>query len=211
MTNPKIHSYNYRNITISGLPGSGSTTLLSMLKQELQYDGWKGYSGGEFMRAYAAEKGLFDAKQKVHHNASHYEDDFDRKIDMGVREKLQEEEKWIIESWLSGFLAQQVDGVLKVLLICSDDAVRVDRIVNRDEITVEKAKQHLHERYVQNLTKWARMYEDEWKQWVVKPGTVSADAAIDFWRPELYDIVIDTYSTNQKQTLKTVLDAIQKT
>lgn len=210
MSSQQIFNYNYRNISVSGLPGSGSTTLLEMLKKELKLDGWRGFSGGEFMRAYAAEKGLFDNSQKVHHDASHYEDDFDRQVDFGMRAKLKTEKKWILESWLSGFLAQQVPGVLKILMICSDDAVRIDRIVNRDQISVTEAKVHLMGRYDTNLKTWSKLYADEWQKWVVAPGTISAEATIDFWRQDLYDLVIDTYSTNQKQTIKLVLDALKK-
>lgn len=162
------------------------------------------------MRAYAAEKGLFNADAKVHHDASHYEDEFDRKIDMGMREKLQTEEGWILEAWLSGFLAQGVDGTLKVLMTCSDDAVRIDRIVNRDAVNVEEAKAHIQKRYETNYTKWARMYKSEWDQWVVGAGKAKQEDKIDFWRRDLYDVVIDTYSTNQQQSLEIVLNAIKK-
>jgi cytidylate kinase len=202
-------TYKYRNITISGLPGGGSTTLLSLLKEELKFEGWKGFSGGEFMRSYAVEKGLFDANSKLHHSAAHYEDDFDRKIDFGMREKLEQEEKWIIESWLSGFLAQGLDKVLKVLVYCSDDAIRIDRIVNRDQVSVTEAKKHIQGRYQANLEKWSRMYQSQWHEWVVDPGKVSASDPIDFWRPDLYDLVIDTYSTNKEETLQKVLHAIK--
>lgn len=200
----------YRNITISGLPGTGSTTLLRLLREHeiLKADGWRGFSGGEFMRAYAIEKGVFRPQQGLHHSSQDYEDDFDRKIDMGMREKLQQEQGWILEAWLSGFMAQQVPHVLKVLMKCSDDAVRIDRIVNRDSVSVEDAKYHIQKRYEENLSKWSRMYAQEWQDWVVSPGTVSADEPIDFWREDLYDIVIDTYSNNQQQTLEIVLDAL---
>ncbi len=208
---PQIFKYNYKNITISGLPGSGSTTLLDMLREELKLDGWHGFSGGEFMRAYAAEKGLFDNTQRKHHDASHYEDDFDRKVDYGMREKLESEDHWILESWLSGFLAQQVPGTLKILMTCSDDAIRIDRVVNRDQISIDEAKQHILGRYETNLETWSRLYAKEWQEWVVKPGTLTAEAPIDFWHPDLYDLVIDTYSTTKKETKKVVLDALKKT
>ncbi len=198
----------YRNITISGLPGSGSTTLLRELKEMLQFDGWKGFSGGEFMRAYAQEKGLFQENGGLHHDASHYEDDFDRKVDMGMREKLEEEEKWILESWLSGFLAQQVPGVLKILIMCSDEAVKIDRIVNRDNVTVDVAKENMRQRYQNNFAKWSRMYKEEWQQWVVNTGVLPAEAEIDFWHPSLYDVVVDTYSHNKEATLQLVTDAL---
>ncbi len=204
------HNYIYKNITISGLPGAGSTTLLNMLREKLKFDKWTGFSGGEFMRQYAVEKGLFESKKKIHHSASAYSDDFDRQVDMGMRKKIISEEKWIIESWLSGFLAQGVPGVLKVLMVCSNSGVRVDRIVNRDEVTVEEAKKHITDRYNTNLAKWQRMYHQEWNQWVVETGKVPATAPIDFWRKDLYDIVIDTYSTNQQEVLEIVFNAIQK-
>lgn len=206
----KTTQYLYKNITISGLPGAGSTTLLNMLREELKFDKWTGFSGGEFMRAYAVEKGLFDNSKKIHHDASAYSDDFDRQVDMGMREKLEKEEKWIIESWLSGFLAQGVNGTLKVLMICSDPSVRVDRIINRDTITAEEAKKHITARYNTNLAKWQRMYKDQWKEWVVDAGKAKDSDPIDFWRKDLYDIVIDTYSANQQQALETVLNAIKK-
>lgn len=207
-----LPEFKYKNITISGLPGSGSTTLLKMLKENelMKFAGWRGFNGGEFMRAYAKEKGLFKEKAGLHHSATDYEDDFDRKVDYGMREKLQKESGWILESWLSGFMAQGVEGTLKILMICSDKAVKVDRIVNRDGVTADEAIHHMHERYLNNLGKWQRMYKDEWNEWVVETGKVKQSDPIDFWREDLYDVVIDTYSSNQQEVLKIVLDAITK-
>jgi cytidylate kinase len=205
-----LHHYAYKNITISGLPGNGSTTLLNSLREHLKFDGWKGFSGGEFMRSYAAEKGLFDEHQSLHHDATVYDETFDRQVDLGIREKLQTEDYWIIESWLAGFMAQGVPDTLKILVTCSDDAVRVDRIVNRDQISPQEAKHHIHERKLKNQTKWQRMYAAEWQQFVVAAGKATASDPIDFWRPDLYDKVIDTYSTNQADALQAVLNAIKK-
>jgi len=196
----------YRNITISGLPGCGSTTLMKLLEEKLN---WQCYSGGGFMRAYAIEKGYFSADSSTHHDASVYPDDFDRQVDYAVREKLTNQEKYIIEAWLSGFLAQQVPGVLKVLLICSEPAVRIDRIVNRDGISVDEAKVHVVHREDNNRNKWKTMYASEWQQWVVDPGTLPATAEIDFWHPKLYDLVIDTYSSSREETLELVLNALK--
>lgn len=205
-----IHAYNFHNVTISGLPGCGSTTLLNLLREELKFDGWSGFSGGEFMRAYAAEKGLFSDANKAHHDASVYSEDFDRQVDLGMREKLTNEAGWILEAWLSGFFAQGVKGTFKVLMTCSDDAVRIDRLVNRDTITVTEAKEHIQARYEKNYAKWSRMYSREWQEWLVETGKVKESDPIDFWRPDLYDCVIDTYSVNQQQALQIVLNAIQK-
>jgi cytidylate kinase len=208
--NPQLHSFTYKNVSISGLPGCGSTTLLDGLREELQYDGWKGFSGGEFMREYATEKGLFDAKSKEHHDANVYGDDFDRQVDLGMREKLSNEEHWILESWLSGFMAQGVSGTLKILMTCSDDAVRIDRIVNRDGVSVEEAKANMEKRYNTNVEKWRRLYSNQWQEWVVAAGKAKQEDPIDFWIPDLYDIVIDTYTQSKEDTLESVIHAITK-
>jgi cytidylate kinase len=205
-----INNYNFKNITISGLPGCGSTTLLNKLREELRFDGWKGFSGGEFMRAYAEEKGLFDPTNGGHHYAADYEEDFDRKVDFGIREKLESQKKWIIEAWLSGFFAQGVEGTLKVLMVCSEDSVRIDRLINRDNVSVEKAKENIWDRYDSNLKKWQKIYDKEWQDWVVAKNKVKSGDPIDFWREDLYDVVVDTFKNNQEESLKIVLDAIKK-
>lgn len=198
----------YKNVTLSGLPGAGATTLLNMLKEELKFEGWKGFSGGEFMRAYAIEKGLFDKNNSLHHDPTIYGDDFDRKVDFGIREKVSEEENWIIESKLSGFMAQGIPQVLKVLVICSHFDVRIDRIVNRDGVTPEEAKNNFEERLEVYHDKWIRMYSKEWQEWVVASGKATQEEQIDFWKENLYDIVIDTYSTSKTETLNIVLNEI---
>lgn len=203
----------YNNITISGLPGSGSTTLLNALRENpvLKFEGWSGFSGGEFMRAYAMERGLLDAQGKLHHTAAAYSENFDREVDLGMRERLQKDKNWILESWLSGFMAQGVPKTCKILMVCSNTAVKVDRIVNRDQVTAEGALDNMNHRYKTNMSKWRRMYAKEWNEWVVEKGKATAEDPIDFWRPNLYDIVIDTYSTNQIESLDIVLHAITRT
>ncbi len=198
----------YKNITISGLPGGGSTTLLRMLKESLALDGWRGFSGGEYMRQYALEHGSFEENKGVHHDASHYSDDYDREVDMSMRTKLETEEHWILESWLSGFLGQGVPKVLKVLVYCSEDAIRIDRIVNRDSVTVEEAKENIGKRYENNLKKWSRLYKKEWEEWVVGTGLATKDEPINFWKENLYDLVIDTYGSNREETVQRVLSTL---
>ena len=116
----------------------------------------------------------------------------------------------VYESWLSGFLAQQVEGTFKILVYCSDDAVRVDRIANRDDVTIEEAKEHIFAREDKNLAKWAKMYSQEWKDWVVRPKTLGVNEPIYFWRSELYDLAIDTFRLGKEETLELVVDAVAK-
>lgn len=197
----------YKNITISGLPGAGSTTLGKHLAKHLDFHY---HSGGDFMRQYAIDNGYFDPKQSVHHSATAYSDDFDRKVDYQMRDDIVKKNRFIYESWLSGFLAQGAPNVLKILIYCSDDAVRVDRIANRDDISIVEAKEHIFIREDKNLAKWIKMYSGEWNEWVVNSGTLAKTEQIYFWRPELYDLKIDTYRLGKEETLELALDAIRK-
>lgn len=195
----------YRNITISGLPGAGSSTLGKGLADKL---GWTYFSGGDFMRQYAIEKGSFDRNENFHHDATVYGEDFDRQVDYGMRKALRDEDKRIYDAWLAGFVAQQIDDVLKVLVWCSDDAVRIDRIVNRDKVKVEEAKRHIFGRETKNRNKWVRMYKDDWDKWVVGAGILSSNEPVDFWHPKLYDLAIDTYKYNREEALQQVLERL---
>ena len=190
----------FRNVTIAGLPGAGSSTLGMNLAKNLS---WEYFSGGDFMRAYAISRGLFDQNNQMHHPATVYSDKYDRQVDYSIRERLIKDSGLVVDSWLSGFLAQKVEGVLKILMICSDDSVRVDRIVNRDGVSVAAAKNHIFEREAKNLGKWTRMYQKEWHDWV-------GQQEIDFYSPRLYDLMVDTFSHDRDETLKLVLDQLRR-
>lgn len=181
---------NYKNVTISGRVASGATTLFNHLKEVLVPKGWTFFSGGEFMRDYAIEHKLITEEDKSHHTSTLYSDDFDRRIDNLMKKRLGEENKLIIEADLAGFNAQGIPGVLKILLTC-DDALRIDRLVNRENLTVEEAKEHLIKREGENIAKWKRLYGDH-----------------DFWDPKLYDLVIDTYKYGPSETMEIALKAI---
>lgn len=173
---------NFKNITVSGRAANGATTLSLLLAEKL---GWTVINGGELVRIYVAEKGIPLEKTTL------TSDDYHLKLDAFIKEKLQKNSHLIIESWLSGFDAQAVEGVFKIFVECTNEAVRIDRLVNREKMTIEEAKYHLKTREEENLKKWEQLYHTR-----------------DFWNPKLYDLVIDTYANSPNETLKIVLNAI---
>ena len=195
----------YKNVTISGLPGAGSSTLGKALARVL---GWEYFSGGDFMRRYAVEKGLFDDQKRTHHDATVYSDDLDRKVDFGMRETVQKKSGKILDSWLSGFMTIHIPGTLRILTYCSEGSVRVDRLVNRDNLTIEEAKMHIFEREHKNVGKWRRMYAQQWQEWVVDKGLLPASKEIWFWYLQLYDLTIDTFKNSKEETLRIVLQRL---
>lgn len=181
----------YSSVAISGRPGAGRSTLLKNLRQYLEPLNWEFFSGGDWSRQFSIAAGRQDPSDLKHHFATDYGDEVDHQIDAAMREKISDPTVHIaIESWIAGWNARGLPHVLKVLLMC-DDALRIDRIVNRDNITVEEAKQHIHQREEANIGKWKRMYGVD-----------------DFWEPKHYDLAINTYSHGPKETLNLVLQAL---
>ena len=141
----------YKNITISGGVAVGKNTLQENLKSYLQPQGFKFTSGGQLLRDFSREY--------VQPLASLAPDEFHHKLDDRTK-KLLEEGKYVIEAWLAGFMARDRDDTLRILLICSHDSVRIDRVVNRDKVTIEKAKAYIKDREETNFREWKRIYGD---------------------------------------------------
>lgn len=187
-----INLPNIRNITISGRIGSGATTLAKKLSEVLS---WDMLDGGKILRKVQQEIGanVFETSKRPDHFDLEYEDK--------IKKMLREESRHIIQSHLAGFDAQDIDGVFKILIVCEDEQgidkfdIRIDRLVNRDQISVEQAKHELKERDRQNLEKWQRLYANGDTTWV-------------YWDKKYYDLVVNTYSHNQEETLIIALEGI---
>lgn len=181
-----------KNITISGRIGSGATTLAKKLSEKL---GWKMVEGGEIMGRINESVGasIFEPNKRPDH--------FDLEYEEMVKKILKEEDRRIIQSHLAGFDAQGIDGVFKIFITCEDEDeidkadIRIDRLVNRDKISVEDAKHEVNEREKRDLEKWRRLYADNDQEW-------------NYWKKEYYDLIINTYSHNAGATLDIALKAL---
>lgn len=174
----------YKNITISGTIGVGSTTLAKKLANIL---GWKYVNTGAIQRAYDKEHGVDENRS----GALNRPDDHEREMEAQALKVLTEESHVVYEAWLSGFVARDLSHVFKVLVICSEDDVRIDRVMNREDIDLEDAKTSIKKRETENIEKWKKLYGTD-----------------DFWDHDKYDLVVDTYSSGPHETLGKVLDAI---
>lgn len=180
----------YRSITISGRICTGTTTLAKKLEEVL---GWKRLEGGKLLWEPLRKKlGLAE------YETGSRPDEEDLKFDAALKKKLKTESHLILETHLAGFDAQGIKGVFKILLVCENDrgedqmAVRIDRMVNRNGVTVEEAKKHLEEREKRDLGKWQRLYGQGNPRW-------------DPYNPRYFDLKINTYNHNQQETLRLAL------
>ena len=181
-----------RNITVSGRIGTGKTTLAEHLAESL---GWNVLDGGKIFRKLTHEMG-------VHIKDTHkIPDSFDIAYEERIKKMLREEKEHVIQSHLAGFDAQGIDGVFKILVVCKNEegkdktSVRIDRLMNRDSINVEEAKEEVIEREKRNLEKFRRLYAKNDPDWV-------------YWNEKYYDLIVNTFSLNSKEALKFVLKKI---
>ncbi len=181
-----------RNITVSGRIGSGATTLAAHLSEKLS---WEMLDGGKLMRKIQAEIGASIEETLKR------PDNFDLEYEEKIKNMLKENSHKIVQSHLAGFDARGIPDVFKILVVCEDEKgndkleIRIDRLVNRDGISIEQAKQEIIERDRQNLSKWRKLYVGDDPNWV-------------YWDKKYYDLVINTYDKNQGQTFQAALSAL---
>lgn len=181
-----------RIITVSGRIASGSTTLAEHLAKKLN---WRHLEGGEiFWEAVRKKMGLAEKDTNLR------PDEEDKLFDARLREILKEEKHIVLETKLAAFNAQGIDGVFKILVLCERNGedqpqIRIDRLVNRDNISVEEAKEEVLHREMSDIEKWRRLYANNDPNWV-------------YWEKKYYDLAINTYDKNSEQTFQTALQAL---
>ena len=182
-----------RMITISGRIASGSTTLAKKLSEVL---GWKHIEGGEiFWEAVKSKLGLAEKDTNLR------PDKEDEEFDKSLKKTLREGKNLILETKLAAFNAQGIPGVFKIAVVCDDEdgndqtQIRIDRLVNREKLSIEKAKEEAVVREKNDIEKWRRIYTKNDKNWT-------------YWDKKYYDLVINTYSKNQEETLRIALGKV---
>ncbi|MDP3941166.1 MAG: cytidylate kinase family protein, partial [bacterium] len=185
-----------RIVTVSGRIGAGSTSLAKSLAKKL---GWKHLEGGEiFWEAVRKKMGL-DPK-----DTNLRPDEEDKLFDEQLKKILREDRDIILETKLAGFNAQGIDGVFKILVVCEDHegvdqtAIRIDRLVNREHISVEEAKVEAVEREKNDLSKWRTIYAGGDTGWV-------------YFDPKYYDLVINTFDHNPEGSVQMALSSLHVT
>ncbi|MBK5189975.1 MAG: AAA family ATPase [Methanosarcinales archaeon] len=169
-------------ITISGLAGSGTTTVAELLSKELSMDV---ISAGEMFRAIAKEKSLqLGEFNKLAEN----NDDFDRGIDEKQGEEAMKRENVIVEGRLSGFFVPHAD--LKIWLKAPIE-IRARRVAGREGMAYEEA-----------LAAMKNREQSEHKRYDQYYGINLDDLSI-------YDLVMDSSRWRGNGIVETILVAIE--
>lgn len=172
----------YKNIAISGLIGTGKTTLSRHLSQAL---GWEQFNGGEFFRDWYKKNHI--AVEEV----NKIPEEMDRKMDGDLVELMKTSEKMIFETKMAGFWSHDIPGFFKVLCIAEFNEM-ARRVAKREGISIKVAKQINKERADGLKEKYHRLYGVE-----------------DYLDPKYFDLVVDTTTMSKQEVLDRVMEKLK--
>jgi CMP/dCMP kinase len=140
-------------ITISGHPGSGTSTLVASI---CETKGWSSLNGGEIFRQEAKNRGMLltDFGELCKSDFS-----VDRSLDEILKSKMTENDgPEVIESRLSGWWAHLLElDCIRLWLDVSED-VRAQRVIAREGISYDEAILANRERSTVDLARYQEMY-----------------------------------------------------
>jgi len=174
----------YSKITISGKICTGKTTLLKDLQKELN---WPTFLTGKYFRNFVNKENL-NLERVEEQNQK-----LTKEIDFKVRDLLHKNGNLIVDGWMSGIIAGNLPGILKILLVCEDD-IRYQRFAKRENISIKEAKKRVDER--QN-------------NWFKKMEVIHKINSKEFIDPKNYDLIIDSSNISSSDVLKKTLKALK--
>jgi len=176
-------------ITISGIPGSGKSTVGKFIAQKL---GYKFLSMGDMRGAIALKNHLtIDELNKI----GEKEDWTDRQVDNYQRQLGQEEDNLIVEGRVSFHF---IPNSYKVFLNVETKEAARRALENRAERTDEKLPDSLEETEKQLIE---RLHSDQ--------NRYQKHYQIDYLAPSNFDLFLDTTNLSIQEVVDIILDKIK--
>ena len=168
-------------ITVSGLPGSGTSTACSTLSKEL---GWAYVNAGQVFRKLAEESGLslatFGARAET-------DGRIDRQLDERILTLAETQAPIIVEGRLAGWMVHRREvHALKIWLAANSD-IRAERLAQRESKTPGQAYEELRVRESSEARRYQEFHQ------------------IDYADLSIYDLVIDTDETEPSGVVAQIL------
>ena len=140
-------------VTISGPPGSGTSTLVSKISERRD---WNSINGGDLFREEASRRGI-----SVEELSSEAKEDLDvdRVLDSLLQERMNSPDcPEIVESRLSGWWAQKNSLACLRVWVSVSDEVRANRIQKREGGTFEKCLVKSKQRQADDKERYTLLY-----------------------------------------------------
>ena len=170
-------------ITVSGPPGSGTTTLAKALSSRFDLEH---VSSGDVFRSMARER---DMSLAEFGRVAEEDPEIDREIDERQAEIARENDDIVLEGRLSGWMADDAD--LRVWLDAPLD-VRAERVAEREEQTVEEARVEIEEREASESKRYQEIH------------------GIDIDDLSVYDLVVDTSTWDKDGVAEITATAVER-
>jgi len=179
-------------ITISGMPGSGKSSVAKLLAKKL---GYKRFSSGDFQRDLAKERGL---TTKELGDLQARDPELDMITDKRMEEFGNKQDNFVMDAWLGAkFIPHS-----KKIFLSADQETRAKRIFddkgNKQRMDSEKLQDF--EQTMANMIKRDKVNVERWKRYY----------NFDYTNKEHYDLVIDTTNLTLKQVVERILKAVKK-
>ena len=174
-------------ITISGLHGSGKSTIGKLIAENL---GLQYYSTGQAFRDLAEDMNM---ALKEFTEFVEKTPEIDKKLDAKIIE-IAQKGNIIIDSQLSGYILQSIAD-FKLLLICPLE-IRVKRMAKRDDTSNEEKLKETVLREKSELERFKLLY--------------NIDLRDQEKLKKLYDLTINTENLTIEEILKLILSSLRK-
>lgn len=172
-------------ITISGLPGAGTTTIAKLLEKKL---GLKYVYSGDIFRK-MAERYNMSLEEFGNYCERHKE--VDEQLDRYQLEILQKGNA-IVEGRIAGWLAHRNHIPSTKVLLETDLETRAGRIVKREKGDIEKRKKEILKRENSEATRYKKYYN------------------IDLDDTSIYDLVVDSSDKTPDEIVEIIIEEIKK-
>ena len=169
-------------ITVSGPAGSGKSTLAASLAEQLDIEH---VSGGDVFRELASERGLTPLELN---RQAETDDSIDRDLDQRLRAVARERDALVLESRLAGWMAGDHADVR--LWLDAPLSVRAERIADREQKTVQTAREETEARAQSEALRYREYYD------------------IDIDDLSIYDLVVNTARWSPAGVRELVLTAV---
>ncbi len=169
-------------ITISGLPGSGTSTAAKLLSQKT---GMNLISTGEIFRELAKERGYtVEEFGEVAEN--------DENIDIELDKRIVKKAKpgCILEGRLTGHMLSKSNKIAYKVWIEADLDTRIKRIVDREDMDLERTRNLVKKREKSERKRYREYYD------------------IDLLDTGIYDIVIDSVENSPEEIVSKIIDGV---
>jgi len=173
-------------VTVSGLPGSGTTSSCKLVAERL---GWTYVNAGKIFRQLAEEAGLSLAEfgRRAEGDGS-----IDRQLDARMVESAEGLGQVLLEGRLTGWMAHRHGLPAFKVWFEASAAVRSQRIAGRDAQDGMQALREMEEREHSEATRYREFHD------------------IDIADRSIYDLVIDTQAHTAVEAAEVVLTRLQE-